>query len=79
MKGHTGLVYGAMVLPDGRLLSWSSDGCLRLWDGQTGALLAELSYGEDAARARTLGGDDRHVSTPARARRSASASSSRAA
>jgi WD40 repeat protein len=41
-------VMGAQFLPDGRLLSWSDDHTLRLWDGQTGAELATLR-GHDAA------------------------------
>jgi hypothetical protein len=32
-------VYGVLALPDGRLLSWSGDHTLRLWDGATGAHL----------------------------------------
>jgi len=31
-KGHQGFVRGAREMPDGRLLVWSSDGSLRLWD-----------------------------------------------
>ena len=33
---------GALALPDGRLLSWSDDNTLRLWDGASGAALATL-------------------------------------
>ena len=43
LEGHNKSVSGAQVLPDGRLLSWSLDNTLRLWDGQTGAPLATLS------------------------------------
>jgi WD40 repeat protein len=35
-------VTGARALPNGRLLSWSQDNILRLWDGDTGAALATL-------------------------------------
>src|SRR5262249_9939274 len=36
LKGHSGSVIGATALSDGRLLSWSDDGTLRLWsaDGE---------------------------------------------
>jgi WD40 repeat protein len=42
MQGHRGKVNGAQALPDGRLLSWSDDKTLRLWDGTSGAELAVL-------------------------------------
>jgi WD40 repeat protein len=32
LEGHTNLVEGALELPDGRVLSWSCDKTLRLWD-----------------------------------------------
>jgi WD40 repeat protein len=41
LRGHTRPVRGALVLPDGRLLSWSWDKTLRLWSGE-GAALGEL-------------------------------------
>jgi WD40 repeat protein len=32
-EGHGGEVHGALILPDGRrVLSWSADNILRLWD-----------------------------------------------
>ena len=34
MTGHAGPVSGALVLPDGRVLSWSEDRTLRLHDLQ---------------------------------------------
>ena len=40
-EGHTNSVIGALVLPDGRFLSWSDDHTLRLWD-DTGRPLAAL-------------------------------------
>jgi hypothetical protein len=38
MEGHSGPVHGMTVLRDGRILSWSADGTLRLWaeDGEPG-------------------------------------------
>jgi WD40 repeat protein len=39
LEGHTSLVKGALVLPDGQLLSWSHDNTLRLWDRHSGACL----------------------------------------
>lgn len=36
-------IYGALTLPDGRILTWSWDKILRLWDGQSGAPLATLA------------------------------------
>jgi WD40 repeat protein len=48
MEGHARVVLGVQVLADGRLLSWSFDGTLRLWDGQTGACLAVLEGHADA-------------------------------
>jgi len=39
LEGHTKYVSGATVLPDGRVLSWSRDANLRIWDAQSGACL----------------------------------------
>jgi WD40 repeat protein len=39
---HEDQVQGILPLPDGRILSWSADNALRLWDGQTGEALAVL-------------------------------------
>ena len=43
LSGHTRLVWGALTLTDGRILSWSLDSNLRLWDGDTGESLATFS------------------------------------
>jgi len=42
MVGHTKGVQGALALDGGRLLSWSTDNTLRLWEAATGAPLAVL-------------------------------------
>ena len=42
LEGHKWGVQGAQALSDGRVLSWSGDNTLRLWDGQSGACLAVL-------------------------------------
>ena len=42
LEGHSESIRGAQVLPDGRILSWSFDKTLRLWDGKTGAPLTVL-------------------------------------
>ena len=36
LLGHGGPVEGALVLPDGRALSWSTEATLRLWDLEAG-------------------------------------------
>jgi WD40 repeat protein len=39
LEGHTDCVSGVLALSDGRLLSWSRDTTLRLWDRKIGANL----------------------------------------
>jgi WD40 repeat protein len=36
LRGHTAGIKGALLLPDGPILSWSFDSTLRFWDNQTG-------------------------------------------
>ena len=40
LEGHTEQVNGALALADGRVLSWSWDGTLRVWDSQHGTCQA---------------------------------------
>jgi WD40 repeat protein len=42
LEGHLEPVEGALVLPDGQILSWSGDSTLRLWNSQSGKCLAVL-------------------------------------
>jgi WD40 repeat protein len=41
--GHSDAVYGALELDEGRILSWSSDGTLRIWQRESGRALAVLA------------------------------------
>jgi len=42
LEGHSGAINGALAVDDGRILSWSSDNTLRVWDRQNGRGLAVL-------------------------------------
>jgi len=43
LEGHTGAVWGAALSADGRLLATGGgDGTVRLWETQSGRLLASL-------------------------------------
>lgn len=44
--GHTHVVQGALVLPDGRVLSWGWDGTLRFWDLDGTPLQAVTAHSE---------------------------------
>jgi WD40 repeat protein len=46
LLGHGGRVLGALPLPEGRLLSWSADKTLRIWELEGGALAPELTRHE---------------------------------
>ena len=52
LEGHAGQVSGALGLADDRILSWSGEKTLRLWDGKSGQCLAVLEghfgWGRDA-------------------------------
>ena len=47
-EGHKASVDGALALGDGRLLSWSRDHTLRVWDVASGACMATLEGHTDA-------------------------------
>jgi WD40 repeat protein len=61
MLAHDDSVCGATALPDGRILSWSSDETVRLWD-ESGALLATLKGHTAPVLHATLLGDGRILS-----------------
>ena len=62
MVGHDDEVNGVMSLPDGRILSWSKDGSLRLWDEQTGECVVVFKgHNDDVWGAQVLA-DDRILS-----------------
>jgi hypothetical protein len=61
LRGHGRLVSGAMALSDGRLLSWSYDGTLRLWAGD-GTALAELKGHSSSVLGATALSDGRLLS-----------------
>lgn len=42
LKGHSDDICNVIILPNGRLLSWSHDGSLRLWDEKSGYCIALL-------------------------------------
>ena len=42
LEGHTKPVTGALVLPHGRILSWSEDNTLRFWEQDSGALVKTI-------------------------------------
>jgi len=48
--GHRGPVQGALLLPDGALLSWSVDGTLKVWDRETGECTGTLEGHDDHSR-----------------------------
>ncbi|HPA17496.1 MAG TPA: DUF4062 domain-containing protein, partial [Verrucomicrobiae bacterium] len=62
MEGHAGWVNSALALPGGRILSWSRDNTLRLWDGGSGAPLAVLERHVGNVRGALALGDDRLLS-----------------
>jgi WD40 repeat protein len=43
LEGHVSAVVGLLLLPDGRLASYGSDGSVRVWDTDRGAQLQALS------------------------------------
>jgi hypothetical protein len=58
-EGHMGEVTGATVMPDGRILSWSDDCTLRIWDPISCACQAVLAGHTDAIQKAMLLPDGR--------------------
>jgi WD40 repeat protein len=54
--GHKQPVEGHLELDEGRLLTWSGDGSLRLWNLEDGAQLAKLDQGGPVSGAQRLDG-----------------------
>jgi WD40 repeat protein len=54
LRGHEYGVYGALTLPDGRLLSWSGDKTLRLWSAEGAPLTVLRGHQSEVKGARTL-------------------------
>jgi WD40 repeat protein len=61
-EGHRSQVWGARALPDGRILSWSLDGSVRVWDPSSGAALASMDEHEKSVEGATLLPDGRFLS-----------------
>ncbi len=62
LAGHTDRVCGATLLADEqRVLSWSGDGTLKLWDLERGELLYSLGSHEDAVRGMVLVAEGRRA------------------
>lgn len=62
LEGHTGSVEGASLFSDGRILSWSEDRSLRVWDATTGACLSVLVGHTDSVKGAWLLSDRRILS-----------------
>lgn len=62
LEGHQHAVWAVALTGDGRAVSASSDGTLRVWDLESGDELAVLTGHRDAVRAVARTGDGRVVS-----------------
>jgi hypothetical protein len=59
---HSGAVRGAIYSPDGkRILSWSFDQTLRLWDAATGAAIGEPMRHEDRVNGAVYSADGKRI------------------
>jgi hypothetical protein len=54
LAGHTNLVNGACILTDGRILSWSWDGTLRLWSSEGAGLVTLTGHAAGVSLAKEL-------------------------
>jgi WD40 repeat protein len=50
LTGHQGAVWAVAVLPDGRVISSSFDGAMRVWDVESGQVLATLTGHQGSVR-----------------------------
>jgi WD40 repeat protein len=64
-ESHKASVYGVVVAPDGKLLSFSKDATIRTWDPATGEALGRLPVEQDLnAGGFAVSGDGRLLATP---------------
>ena len=57
-EGHAGKISGALLFPDDRILTWSSDQTLRIWDYDTASNVATLAgHGGEIDGAQLLDGN----------------------
>jgi WD40 repeat protein/serine/threonine protein kinase len=65
-QGHDEGVYRAQYLPDGRLVTCSYDGTIRLWDPTTGNMLQRLGAHAGPVTALSVAPDGKHLLTGGR-------------
>lgn len=55
LVGHTDMVDGAQMLPDGRILSWSGDFTLLIWKSENGQFVVDQRLGEPETKDPNVG------------------------